>query len=108
MGSQCCGIRDPHAFPRPTGTSKVARLSATIAGRLKFEIDQYRMVAFDGAMRKYTADEVAEIIVVLRASGDYSPTEVFGMNKVAEVLRHFENLTDENIQRDVRRHFRSL
>jgi hypothetical protein len=58
--------------------------------------------------RTYTSAEIAELIDVLRDSGDIDPAELMGMERLGQLLKRFERMTDDDIADMVRRHFRSV
>ena len=58
--------------------------------------------------RTYTAAEINELIEVLRASGDIAPAGIAGMELLGQLLTRLEDLSDADIELEVRRHLRSL
>lgn len=50
--------------------------------------------------RTYSAAD-AQLVEFVRASGDFSEAELAGMEKLAEILKRFENMTDEEIVEEV-------
>ena len=61
----------------------------------------------DLPIRTYTADDVREIVELLRDDPDMSPEEFSGMDHLAEILKHFEGKTAADIEAECRDFFRS-
>jgi hypothetical protein len=59
-------------------------------------------------IRTYTSCDIAELIEVLRASGDLSPSELAGMELLSRLLSRLEDFSDAEIEDEARRYFRSL
>lgn len=57
--------------------------------------------------RTYSAAEITELIEVFRSSGDVPESELAGMDKLGQLLRRFEKLSDADIAAEVRRYYRS-
>ena len=51
--------------------------------------------------RTYSAADVAHLVEFVRASGDFSEAELAGMEKLAEILKRYENMTDGEIMEEV-------
>ena len=58
--------------------------------------------------RTYSADDVAKIVELFRASGDLPKAELAGMVKLADVLKHYEDMSANDIEREVTQYLRSL
>jgi hypothetical protein len=54
-------------------------------------------------MRTYSADDVRELVNLFRGSPDLPVAEVAGMEKLAGLLKHYETMTDADIEAEVRR-----
>ena len=54
-------------------------------------------------MRTYSADEVQVFVNLFRGSPDLPVAEVTGMEKPAGLLKHYETMTDADIEAEVRR-----
>ncbi len=59
-------------------------------------------------MRTYSADEVREFVNLLRGSRDLPAAELAGMEKLADLLKHYETMTDANIEAEVQRYYPSV
>ena len=57
--------------------------------------------------RRYTAQEVMEMVDALRASGDISCEQLAGMDMLGSLLTRLESLSDANIAIEVLRIYRS-
>lgn len=57
---------------------------------------------------RYTAADIAKLIDLLRASRDYSLTELAGMDKLADLLICLESMQADDIESAVKRYFRSV
>ena len=61
----------------------------------------------DQPIRTYTADDVREIVELLDNDPDMSEEKFSGMERLAEILKHFEGKTEVNIEAECRDFFRS-
>ena len=57
--------------------------------------------------RTYTADEIQELVDIMRNGGDLSDEELAGINKVVAILKEFENMSDAGIMEKVQGLLRS-
>ena len=57
-------------------------------------------------MRKYTAQEINELINILKSGGDVPPSELAGMEFLGRLLSDLENMSDADIAEEVRRRYR--
>ena len=53
--------------------------------------------------RTYSAAEIRQLVDFMREGGDLSASEIAGMEKLADLLTHFENMTDAEIATEVER-----
>jgi hypothetical protein len=58
--------------------------------------------------RGYSADEVREFVKLLRGLRDLPAAELAGMEKLADLLKHYESTTDADIEAEVRRYYPSV
>lgn len=58
--------------------------------------------------RSYTASEVAELIDLLRLSGDIPDAEIAGMQRLGQLLTRFEGMSDLDIEAMAKTYFRSV
>jgi hypothetical protein len=56
--------------------------------------------------RKYTAQEIINLICILKSSGDIPPSELAGMEFLGRLLGQLENMSDAEIAEEVRRRYR--
>jgi hypothetical protein len=56
-------------------------------------------------MRTYSGDEVRELVKLFRGSPDLPVAEVAGMEKLADLLKHYETMTDADIEAEGRRYY---
>ncbi len=61
----------------------------------------------DNPIRSYTADDVRAIVDLLRDDPDMSAEKFSGMDRLAEILKHFEGKTAADIEAECRDFFRS-
>jgi hypothetical protein len=54
-------------------------------------------------MRTYSADDVQELVNLFRGSPDLPAAEVAGMENLAGLLKHYETMTDADIEAEARR-----
>lgn len=57
--------------------------------------------------RTYSASEIRQLVDFMRKGGDLSASEIAGMEKLVDLLKHFENMTDADIATEVERLLRS-
>ena len=57
---------------------------------------------------QYTDADLAQVIALLRASGDYTADELAGMEKLAAILKHLNAMSPEDIEAAVKRYYRSV
>jgi hypothetical protein len=57
--------------------------------------------------RKFSAAEVTELIDLIRGDEDFTPAEIAGMDKRADMLKWLVTATDADIDAAVKRHYRS-
>ena len=62
----------------------------------------------DVPIRTYTANEVYEIVELLRDSHEVSAEHLSGMERLAEILKYFETKTDEDIETEICEIYRSI
>ena len=55
--------------------------------------------------RTYSATEIIELIETLRSSGDIPESELAGMDRLGQLLRHFESMSDAEIAAETQRFF---
>jgi hypothetical protein len=55
---------------------------------------------------KFSTDEIEFIVSLARASGDLTENELGGMTKLVELLRGLERVSDADVAKIVRDHFR--
>ena len=58
--------------------------------------------------RSYSAAEIIELIQAFRSGGDIPESELAGMDRLGQLLRHFENMSDDDIAAEAQRYFRSV
>lgn len=58
-------------------------------------------------IRTYTASEVREIIELLRDAPELSAEKFSGMEHLADILMHFEEKTDADIETEVQAAYRA-
>lgn len=58
--------------------------------------------------RTYTAAEIIELIDTFRSGGDIPESELAGMDRLGQLLRHFESMSDDDIAAEAKRYFRSV
>lgn len=56
--------------------------------------------------RHYAVQEIRELVELLRHDPDTSAEKVSGMLQLVQLLAHFENMTDEEIESEVRNNYR--
>jgi len=56
--------------------------------------------------RKYTAEEIIDLVSILRSSGDIPPSELAGMESLGRLLCQLEDMSDAEIAEEVRRRYR--
>lgn len=54
------------------------------------------------AVRKYSVIDIEQVVALARASGDLPEDELGGMDRLVELLRVLENVSDDEISRIVR------
>ena len=57
--------------------------------------------------RCYTVQEVKELVELIRHDPDLSPDRFAGMLELVQLLAHYENMTDEEIEAEVRSVYRN-
>lgn len=57
--------------------------------------------------RTYTVDDVAQFIKLIEHDPDISQEKVAGMKMLADMLACFERLSDEQIEAEIAKHFKS-
>ena len=57
-------------------------------------------------IRKYTAQEIIDLIGTLKSSGDIPRSELAGMEFLGCLLGQLENMSDADIAEEVRRRYR--
>jgi hypothetical protein len=57
-------------------------------------------------MRRYSAQEIVELIDLLKAGGDIPPSELAGMEFLGRLLVQLEGMSDADIAEEVRRRYR--
>jgi hypothetical protein len=56
--------------------------------------------------RKYTAQEIIELISIPKSGGEIPPTELAGMEFLGRLLGEGENMSDADTAEEVRRRYR--
>ena len=56
--------------------------------------------------RKYTAQEIIDLISTLKSSGDIPQSELAGMEFLGRLLGQLENMSDADVAEEVRRRYR--
>lgn len=57
--------------------------------------------------RTYTVREIEDLVNALRHSPDTQPEKLAGMDELVRLLRHFENMSDEDIERETVNYMRT-
>lgn len=58
-------------------------------------------------IRAYTASDVGEIVELLRDDPEMSEEQFSGMERLADILKHFEGMTAADIEAEAQDFFRS-
>ena len=61
----------------------------------------------DRPIRTYSAADVREIVELLRNDPDMSAEKFSGMERLADILKYFEGMTEADIEAEVQNFFRS-
>ncbi len=60
----------------------------------------------DKPIRSYTASEVHEIVGLFQDDPELTAEKLSGMEFIADVLSHFEEMTETDIEEEVRTYYR--
>mgnify|MGYP005673972641 FL=1 len=61
----------------------------------------------DKPIRTYSAADVREIVELLRNDPDMSAEKFSGMERLADILKYFEGMTEADIEEELQNFFRS-
>jgi hypothetical protein len=61
----------------------------------------------DKTTRTYSADDVRQIVEILRSDPEISPEVFQGVELLADILKQFETMTEADIEAEVQAHLRS-
>lgn len=50
--------------------------------------------------RTYSVQEIKQLVDVLRHNSDMQPEQLAGMDELVRLLRHYEYMSDEDIERE--------
>jgi hypothetical protein len=59
-------------------------------------------------MRTYTATDIMQLMALLQASGDFTASELAGMDRLGRLLVALDKISDGDIEEQVRRYFRMV
>lgn len=57
--------------------------------------------------RTYSVQEIKQLVDVLRHNPDMQPEQLAGMDELVRLLRHFESMSDEDIERETANYMRT-
>jgi hypothetical protein len=59
-------------------------------------------------MRTYTAEDIIKLIDILRSGGDIPAEQMAGMDRLGELVTKLAQMSDADIENEVRRYFRAV
>ena len=91
-------------FKNAEGRCYFAEPAAQAAMQPSMQKTRYRAVS---AMRTYTAANIMRLTSLLKATGDFTNSEVSGMDRLGRLLAALDNLSEGDIEEQLKRYFRT-